>query len=35
ENIEETITVMKKLEEPRQKVVLDTAKIQLKEQDEQ
>lgn len=35
ETIEETITVMKKLEEPRQKVVLDTAKIQLKEQDEQ
>ena len=35
ETIEETVTVMKKLEEPRQKVVLDTANIQLKEQEEQ
>lgn len=35
ETIEETITVMKKLEEPRQKIVLDTANIQLKEQEEQ
>lgn len=32
ETIEETITVMKKLEEPRQKVVLDTASSQLEEQ---
>lgn len=35
ETIEKTITVMKKLENPRQQIVLDTAKIQLKEQDEQ
>ncbi|AAM75753.2 putative cI-like repressor [Lactococcus phage ul36.k1] len=35
ETIEETITVMKKLEEPRQKIVLDTANVQLKEQEEQ
>lgn len=35
ETIEKTVTVMKKLEEPRQKVVLDTANIQLKEQVEQ
>lgn len=35
ETIEETVTVMKKLEEPRQKIVLQTANIQLKEQDEQ
>lgn len=35
ETIEETVTVMKKLEEPRQKVVLDTANVQLKEQEEQ
>ena len=35
ETIEETITVMKQLEEPRQKVVLDTANVQLKEQEEQ
>ena len=33
ETIEETITVMKKLEEPRQKVVLDTASSQLEEQE--
>lgn len=33
--IEETVTVMKKLEDPRQKIVLETANIQLKEQDEQ
>lgn len=32
ETIEETITVMKKLEEPRQKVVLETATNQLDEQ---
>ncbi|MDN6095890.1 MAG: helix-turn-helix domain-containing protein [Lactococcus lactis] len=31
--IEETVTVMKKLEEPRQKVVLDTASSQLEEQE--
>lgn len=35
ETIEETITVMKKLEEPRQKIVLDTASAQLEEQEEQ
>ncbi|MDM7501576.1 helix-turn-helix domain-containing protein [Lactococcus lactis] len=35
ETIEETITVMKQLEEPRQKVVLETANVQLKEQEEQ
>lgn len=35
ETIEKTITVMKKLENPRQQIVLDTANIQLKEQDEQ
>lgn len=35
ETIKETVTVMKKLEEPRQKIVLETANIQLKEQDEQ
>lgn len=33
EIIEETITVMKKLEEPRQKIVLDTASSQLEEQE--
>ncbi|MDN6096019.1 MAG: phage repressor protein, partial [Lactococcus lactis] len=33
--IEETVTVMKKLEEPRQKIVLETANIQLDEQEEQ
>ncbi|MFK4781406.1 S24 family peptidase [Lactococcus petauri] len=31
--IEETVETMKKLEEPRQKIVLDTAKIQLTEQE--
>lgn len=35
ETIEETITVMKKLEESRQKIVLETANVQLKEQEEQ
>ncbi|MDT2901024.1 helix-turn-helix domain-containing protein [Lactococcus lactis] len=35
ETIEETVTVMKKLEEPRQKIVLETANVQLKEQEEQ
>ncbi|MDT2943855.1 helix-turn-helix domain-containing protein [Lactococcus lactis] len=35
ETIEETVFLMKKLEEPRQQVVLDTANIQLKEQEEQ
>lgn len=35
ETIEKTITVMKKLENPRQQIVLDTANIQLKEQDDQ
>ncbi|MDT2875650.1 helix-turn-helix domain-containing protein [Lactococcus lactis] len=35
ETIEKTVTVMKKLEEPRQKAVLDTANVQLKEQEEQ
>lgn len=35
ETIEETITVMKKLEEPRQKVVLDTATNQLDEQNKE
>ena len=35
ETIEETVTVMKKLEEPRQKIVLENANIQLKEQVEQ
>jgi transcriptional regulator with XRE-family HTH domain len=34
ETIGETITVMKKLKEPRQKIVLDTANLQLKEQEE-
>ncbi|MRM69045.1 helix-turn-helix domain-containing protein [Lactococcus lactis subsp. cremoris] len=33
ETIEKTVTVMKKLEEPRQKVVLDTASSQLEEQE--
>lgn len=33
--IEKTIDTMKQLEEPRQKIVLNTANIQLKEQDEQ
>lgn len=32
--IEETVKTMKKLEEPRQQIVLDTANIQLKEQEE-
>lgn len=32
ETIEKTVSVMKKLEEPRQKIVLDTASSQLKEQ---
>ena len=32
--IEKTITVLKNLEEPRQQIVLDTANIQLKEQEE-
>lgn len=35
ETIEKTVTVMKKLEEPRQKIVLDTASSQLEEQEEQ
>lgn len=35
EAIKETIAVMKQLEEPRRKVVLDTASSQLKEQEEQ
>lgn len=35
ETIEETITVMKKLEEPRQKVVLNTATNQLDEQNQE
>ena len=35
ETIEKTVTVMKKLEEPRQKIVLETANVQLKEQEEQ
>lgn len=33
--IEETVEAMKKLEEPRQKLVLDTANSQLKEQKEE
>ncbi|WP_416435114.1 helix-turn-helix domain-containing protein [Lactococcus lactis] len=33
ETIEKTVTVMKKLEEPRQKIVLDTASSQLEEQE--
>lgn len=33
--IEQTVETMKKLEEPRQKIVLDTASSQLKEQEEQ
>lgn len=32
--IEETVKTMKKLEEPRQQIVLDTASSQLKEQEE-
>ena len=35
ETIEKTVTVMKKLEESRQKIVLDTASSQLEEQEEQ
>ncbi|MDT2889379.1 S24 family peptidase [Lactococcus lactis] len=35
ETIEETITVMKKLEEPRQKIVLETANNQLDEQNQE
>lgn len=35
ETIEETVAVMKKLEEPRQKIVLETANIQLKEQEKE
>lgn len=33
--IEKTIDTMKQLEEPRQKIVLETANVQLKEQEEQ
>lgn len=33
--IEKTIDTMKQLEEPRQKIVLNTANVQLKEQEEQ
>ena len=33
--IEKTIDAMKQLEEPRQKIVLETANVQLKEQEEQ